>query len=272
MSKEQVFPKLRALTADISIGGFDAIVEAICDLGHQRRSSYVCCVNAHMAVECHWDAGFTAVVNGADIATADGMPILRALQRFQGTRQERVAGNDLMPALLAACARRGIGVYLYGGRQQTLDRIVERAKQEQPGIQIAGTSSPPFRPLTEEEERCEVDRIEASGAGLVLVSLGCPKQERWMAAMKGRVHAPMIGVGGAFLLYAGEDSRAPAWMRERSLEWLYRLFLEPRRLWKRYLVTNTVFITLWLREALKRLGQGRGVSTNDPGASTNERA
>lgn len=272
MSKEQVFPKLRALTADISIGGFDAIVEAICDLGKARTSSYVCCVNAHMAVESHWDAGFAAVVNGADIATADGMPILRALQRFHGATQERVAGNDLLPALLAACAQRGIGVYLYGGRQQTLDRIVERAAKEYPHIRIAGTSSPPFRPLTEEEEQAEVDRIEASGAGLVMVSLGCPKQERWMAAMKGRVQAPMIGLGGAFLLYAGEDSRAPEWMRKRSLEWLYRLCLEPRRLWKRYLVTNTVFITLWVRELLRSIGRGRRVSMNKAGSSTNDEA
>jgi N-acetylglucosaminyldiphosphoundecaprenol N-acetyl-beta-D-mannosaminyltransferase len=134
-----------------------------------------------------------------------------------------------------------------------LDAMVKRAQLELPGLHIAGTCSPPFRTLTEQEMTEQAQVINASGAHLVMVALGCPKQERWMAAMKGRVNAVMLGLGGAFLLYAGVDSRAPKWMRDLSLEWLYRLALEPGRLWKRYLVTNSVFLWLFLKEAFRRM-------------------
>lgn len=119
-------------------------------------------------------------------------------------------------------------------------------------MRIAGLHAPPFRPATAEERKEEAERIAASGAQVVLVSLGCPKQEKWMAAMKGRIPAVMLGVGGAFLLYAGVDKRAPRWMRNLSLEWLYRLGLEPGRLWKRYLRTNTAFVLLYARTLFRR--------------------
>ncbi len=249
--------RLRVLGLGISSGTFADHVAAIVDLGRAHRSSYVCCVNAHMTVEAHRDAGFRAVVNGADLATADGMPVLRTMQLFHRVKQERVAGNDLMPALLARSEQEGLAVFLYGGKQEVLDAIVARASREHPRLRIAGTISPPFKPLTDAELSAHADRINDSGAHIVLVSLGCPKQERWMAAMKGRVHGVMLGLGGAFLLYAGVDSRAPKWMRDLSLEWLYRLALEPGRLWKRYLVTNSIFILLFLREGIGRLF-GRG--------------
>jgi N-acetylglucosaminyldiphosphoundecaprenol N-acetyl-beta-D-mannosaminyltransferase len=181
------------------------------------------------------------------------MPVLRSLQLFHGNRQERVAGNDLLPALFIEAELQGLTVYLYGGEQGVLDKIVERAGRELPGLRFAGTCSPPFRPLSEQEMADQARAINASGAHIVMVSLGCPKQERWMAAMKGRVNAVMLGLGGAFLLYAGVDTRAPKWMRDLSLEWLYRLALEPGRLWKRYLVTNSVFLWLFLKEAVRRL-------------------
>ena len=139
-----------------------------------------------------------------------------------------------------------------------LDAMVGRAMKELPGLRIAGTCSPPFRKLTEEEMAEQARVINASGAHIVMVALGCPKQERWMAAMQGRVNAVMLGLGGAFLLYAGVDSRAPKWMRDLSLEWLYRLALEPGRLWKRYLVTNSVFLWLFLKESFGRIFTRRG--------------
>lgn len=243
----------RVIGVDISTGTFADHVQAFLDLGRAHRSSYVCCVNAHMTVEAHRDPGFAAVVNAADHATADGMPVLRALQLFHRMKQERVAGNDLMPALFHAAAKEGLAVYLYGGRQEVLDTIVARAARELPALRIAGTCSPPFRALTDAELQEHADRINASGAHIVMVSLGCPKQERWMAAMKGRVHGVMLGLGGAFLLYAGVDTRAPKWMRDLSLEWAFRLALEPGRLWKRYLVTNSIFLWLFVREGLARL-------------------
>jgi N-acetylglucosaminyldiphosphoundecaprenol N-acetyl-beta-D-mannosaminyltransferase len=247
--QEPLLPKRRVLTADITVGSFAEQLAAMVKLAGEHRSSYVCCVNAHMTVECHWDPRFATVVNEADLATPDGMPVLKALRRFHGVGQERVAGNDLMPALLAEAAHHGLRVFFYGGSEHTLGLIRDRALKELPGLVVAGAHAPPFAPLEAMDLEAEAARINATGAHLVMVSLGCPKQERFMAAMKGKVHALMIGLGGAFLLYAGLDRRAPAWMRNASLEWLYRLWLEPRRLWKRYLVTNTVF--LWL--VFKRL-------------------
>lgn len=253
----EAFPKERVIGVDLSVGSFADHIAAFAAFGKARRSSYVCCVNVHMCVEAHNDPAFAAVVNGADFATVDGMPMRKALNLFHKRRQERVAGNDIMPALMAEAERQGLSIYLYGGKQGVLDTIVARAAVQFPKLRIAGSWSPPFRPLTEAETAEVAGRIQASGAHIVLVSLGCPKQEKWMAAMKGRVEAIMLGLGGAFLLYAGVDTRAPKWMRDLSLEWAYRLALEPGRLWRRYLVTNSVFLWLFFKASVARsLGRG----------------
>ena len=248
-------PKLPVLTAGISVGSFADHVRTIADHGAAHASSYVCCVNAHMTVEAR-EPGFARVVNAADFATADGMPVLRAMQLFHQVKQERVAGNDLMPALFEEAARRGLGVYLFGSSDEVQQRIVERAARELPTLRIAGRWSPPFLPIERMDLDGDAARINATGAHIVMVSLGCPKQERWMAAMKGRVNGVMLGIGGAFLLYAGIDKRAPKWMRDLSLEWLYRLWLEPRRLWRRYVVTNSLFLVLFFQEVFRRLFSG----------------
>jgi N-acetylglucosaminyldiphosphoundecaprenol N-acetyl-beta-D-mannosaminyltransferase len=240
----EALPKKRTLGVDLSTGTFAEHIRRFAAFGAERRSSYVCCVNAHMCVEAHNDSAFSAVVNNADFATADGMPMLNKLNNTHGLKQVRVAGNDIMPALMAEAERKGLGVYFYGGKQEVLDALIAKAGREFPRLHISGAESPPFRPLTPSEIDQTAERINSSGTHIVLVSLGCPKQEKWMAAMKGRVNAIMLGMGGAFLLYAGVDSRAPKWMRDLSLEWAYRFALEPRRLWKRYLITNTTF--LWL--------------------------
>lgn len=250
MKGEMRLPKRRVLTADISVGSFATHIAAFLDLARERRSSYVCCVNAHMTVEA-LEPGFAQVVNGADMATADGMPVLKALRFFHRVDQERVAGNDILPALLEGAEAQGLSVYFYGGQQAVLDTMVARAAREYPRLRIAGTHSPPFRPLSAEEMDAIAAMIDASGAHIVMVSLGCPKQERWMADMKGRVHGLMLGLGGAFLLYAGVDKRAPKWMRDLSLEWTYRLWLEPGRLWKRYLSTNSTFLYLFVKEWIR---------------------
>ncbi len=251
-----LLPKRRVLTADITVGSFGQHVDVIAQAARTHRSSYVCCVNAHMTVECR-DPGFAAIVNNADLATADGMPVLKVLQWFHKVKQDRVAGNDLMPALLERAAKQGLTVFLYGGSSDTLQKIMERAQREWPALRFAGSHSPPFGPLSGMDMAAEAARVNASGAHLIMVSLGCPKQERWMAAMKGRVNGVMLGLGGAFLLYAGVDTRAPLWMRKLSLEWLYRFLLEPRRLWKRYLVTNTQFLVLFGSELVRRMFTAR---------------
>ncbi|MBK9177293.1 MAG: WecB/TagA/CpsF family glycosyltransferase [Flavobacteriales bacterium] len=251
MTEATVQPgKLPVLSLSISHAPFAEQVRRIIDLGRAHRSAYVCCVNAHMTVEAR-DPGFAQVVNGADLATPDGMPVLFAMRWFHRIAQERVAGNDLLPALLEGTSESGISVFLFGGTADVQARIMERAVNEWPRIQFAGAYAPPFIPLEEFDLEQEAARINETGAGIVLVSLGCPKQERFMAAMKGRVHGVMLGLGGAFLLYAGVDKRAPRWMRSLALEWLYRLWLEPRRLFRRYLVTNTIFIGLFVRDVFR---------------------
>ena len=265
MTELPLLPKRRVLTADITLGTFVEQIEAFTAYGAARCSSYVCCVNAHMTVEAR-DPSFAEVVNGADFATADGMPVLIALRRFHKVQQERVAGNDIMPAILARAAKLGLSVYLYGGSDEGQRLIVERTQQELPGLVIAGCHAPPFAPLEAMDLRAEAERINASGAHIVLVSLGCPKQERWMAAMKGQINAIMLGMGGAFLLYAGIDTRAPLWMRRLSLEWLYRLCLEPRRLWRRYLITNSVFLLLYVKSSFSNRSASSDVSKDRQGA------
>ena len=244
------FTKRRVITADISVGSFAEHISAFAEYAALHRSAYVCCVNAHMVVECHKDADFARVVNSADFATADGMPVLHSLQLFHRVKQERVAGNDIMPAVMTLAAKRGLKVYLYGGTTDMEQRIKTRASTELPDLQLAGMYAPPFGPLEALDMNAEAARINTAGAHIILVSLGCPKQERWMAAMKGRVDGIMIGLGGAFLVYASIDTRAPKWMRNLCLEWLHRLRLEPSRLWKRYLITNSVFIALFLKELI----------------------
>lgn len=246
MSTESPLIKLPTIGLGITAGPFNEQVKEIVRLGSSRRSSYVCCVNAHMTAESR-DPAFKEVVNGADLATPDGMPVLLAMRWLNGVKQERVAGNDLMPALLEQAAENGLSVYLYGGSEEVQAEIMKRARSLHPTIRFAGSYAPPFAPLESFDLDREAERINSSGARIILVSLGCPKQERFMHAMKGRVNGVMLGLGGAFLLFAGVDTRAPAWMRRFALEWLYRLWLEPRRLWKRYLVTNTVFIVLFIR-------------------------
>ena len=250
MNPTMPFPKRRVLTCDISVGSFDDHIAAFAALGAGRRSSYVCCVNAHMTVEAR-DPDFARVVNEADFATADGMPVLRILRMFHKMAQERVAGNDIMPAMLAKASAAGLSVFLYGGTTEVHERIIDRAARELPALRFAGTHAPPFGPLEAMNMDEEVERINASRAQIVMVSLGCPKQERWMAAMKGRVQGIMLGLGGAFLLYGGLDTRAPKWMRDLSLEWVYRLWLEPGRLWKRYLVTNSIFLGLFIKSLIR---------------------
>lgn len=244
--------KRPVLGVGITTGSFVEQVGLIMAAARGRRSAYVCCVNAHMTVEAHRDPAFAQVVNGADLATPDGMPVLFALNRTHRLRQQRVAGNDLMPALMRAAEREQVAVYLYGGEERTLGLIRQNATKDFPSLRIAGGYAPPFRALSEGEMKDVGDRIAQSGAGLVFVSLGCPKQEKWMAAMKGHIPAAMVGLGGAFLLYAGIDTRAPRWMRASGLEWLYRLALEPGRLWKRYLLTNSWFLWLLVKGVLTR--------------------
>lgn len=206
------------------------------------RGEYICVANVHTTVTAHDDPSYRAVQNGAVMALPDGGPLSQYSRRKGFAQAARVTGPDLMKEMLRESAQKHYRHYFYGSTQETLDILREKITRNYPGAVIAGMVSPPFRPLTEEEDAAAVAAINEARPDFVWVGLGAPKQERWMAAHQGRVHALMLGVGAAFDYEAGNIRRAPRWMQRCNLEWLYRLLQDPKRLFKRYFVTNTKFL------------------------------
>lgn len=245
-------PRTRLPVLGVPIDALDwsDALARIADWAARRDSRYVCICNAHSVVTASHDATFHSVVAGSDLATPDGAPVAWVLRRLGRRAQRRIDGPDLMWRYLEQAAQREEPIFLYGSTEATLGRLQERLRRRWPALPIAGAHSPPFRTPTDDEDMAVVARINASGARTVWVSLGCPKQEVWMAAHRGRINAVMIGVGAAFDFHSGMTARAPHWMRRAGLEWLHRLWSEPRRLWRRYLVTNTAFMLGAARQLL----------------------
>lgn len=238
----------RIISLNLTVNSYDNILESIINLGRQKHSSYVCVANVHMCIEAYDDVEFQQVVNSADMVTPDGMPLAKGISWLYGEKQDRVAGMDLLPDLLAASEQEGLKVYFYGGSEATQRATEAFVKKEYPKLDAVGFYSPPFRALSAEEEEEIISNINQVGAQIVFVALGCPKQEKWMAQMKNKVNACMIGIGGALPVLIGEQKRAPQWMQELSLEWFYRFVQEPKRLFKRYAYTNSKFIYLLLKQ------------------------
>lgn len=237
------------LGAHIDALSWDAAMNRLLGWAHARESRYVTICNVHVVVSASRDAAYRDIINGSDMATPDGAPVAWMLRRQGFVNQSRISGPDLMWALCERAAKENLPIYCYGSTNATLALLETRLRAAFPAL-LMTMESPPFRALTAEENTAAVERINTSGAGFVFVGLGCPKQERWMAEHRGRINAVMIGVGAAFDFHAGTVTRAPAWMRENGLEWLHRLASEPGRLWKRYLVTNTLFILKSARQLL----------------------
>jgi N-acetylglucosaminyldiphosphoundecaprenol N-acetyl-beta-D-mannosaminyltransferase len=172
-----------------------------------------------------------------------------------------VAGMDLLPDILKAAEQKSVPIFFYGGSPGMLAKTSVFVSEKYPSLKIGGMHSPPFRPLTEQEELNDVNLINASGAKILFVVLGCPKQEKWMARMKGKIAMPMIGIGGALPVMVGLQARAPQWVRNAGLEWLFRLMQEPRRLFKRYAVTNSLFSFLLIKAYIKGLLKRNDYST-----------
>ena len=214
----------------------------------QHESRYVCAANVHMLMEAYDSPEFQNVVNGADLVTPDGMPLVWMLRCLGYPQQERVYGPDLTLRLIEAAAMQEISVGFYGGTVETLVQLTNSFKEKHPNLQIKYSYSPPFRPLTTDEDESVILAMNASGAKILFVGLGCPKQERWMASHRGRIQVVMLGVGAAFDIHAGQKPQAPAWMQRVALEWLFRLGREPRRLWRRYLLHNPRFFVLALMQ------------------------
>jgi N-acetylglucosaminyldiphosphoundecaprenol N-acetyl-beta-D-mannosaminyltransferase len=243
----------RVLGARIHALDWSTALSTIARWAARHESRCVCICNVHSVVTASRQADFGAVIARADLTTPDGAPVAWMLRRLGFKGQQRINGPDLMRRYCAAAAMRGESIYLYGGTEQTLERLQRALLADHPALRIAGTCSPPFRPLSRDEDEAIVESINASGAGVVWVGLGCPKQELWMDAHRGRVQAVMVGVGAAFQYLSGDTPRAPVWMQHAGLEWLHRLASEPRRLWRRYVFTNSYFIVRALGQLCGRL-------------------
>jgi len=243
-------PAAQVLGSRIDALGWRETLAALARWAANGESRYVCISNVHMVVTARQDAGLAEAMRQADMATPDGAPIAWMLRRLGFPDQPRISGTELMRAYLAQAAHRGESIFLFGGTEEALAALQRILLAEFPALDIAGAISPPFRPITPEEDEAIVAQINASGARTVWVGLGCPKQEKWMLAHRGRVQAVMLGVGAAFDFISGAKARAPAWVQKLGLEWLHRLASEPKRLWKRYLVTNTLFVIGAARQLL----------------------
>ena len=237
---------------DLSIGRYPLFITNIIDLAKQKSSSNVCVANVHMFVEAYRDDNFSKVIKDADIVTPDGKPLTWGMRLLYGIKQDRVAGSDILPDLLRQAELQNLSVFFYGGTEKMLDVTAQFLKETYPNLKVAGLISPPFRKLSDKENADIVSQINASGANIVMVVLGCPKQEKWMALMKGKINAVMVGIGGALPLLIGTQKRAPLWMQKNGLEWLFRLAIEPKRLFKRYAVTNPMFIYIVFREYYRK--------------------
>lgn len=211
---------------------------------------YICFSNTHTLVMAREDAGYLKVLNGSAITFADGNPIAKLQARSGLTGVERVAGPDFMANMFRDTSDGSLSHYFYGSSPETLEALERKLKERYPDIDIRGMYSPPYRELTPEEDAMDVARINDSGADIIWIGLGAPKQEKWMAAHKDRIKGVMMGVGAGFDFHAGTIRRAPVWVQKIGMEWLYRLIQDPGRLFKRYVITNFKFYWYRLQEAL----------------------
>lgn len=241
---------LRIVNLNICKISFKDSIQNVIVLAMLHKPSYVCFANAHMIVEANNDPKFNEQVNQADMVLADGNPVAKACKWLYGIKQERIAGMNFMPSILKKANELSLSVFFYGSSEQILNKLRSLISEQYPCIKFAGAISPPFRQLTKEEQNTFINEINASNPNLVLVALGCPKQEKWMAENHSHINSILLGLGGAFSVMAGFQKRAPAWMQSLSLEWLYRLIQEPGRLWKRYLYTNTMFLWLLFKQRI----------------------
>lgn len=217
-----------------------------------RGSHYVLASNVHTLMMSRGDPSYRRIHNAADICLPDGKPLVWAARILGGARIERICGRDLMSALCARSLAKGYSHYFLGGQEPVLRTLVSTLQNRYRGLRVAGYYSPPFRPVTAEEDARMIQAINESGADILWVGLGAPKQEKWIGEHAGRVRAPvMFAVGAAFDYLAGNIKPAPPWIQRAGLEWFVRLCSEPRRLWRRYILNNPKFVFLIACQALR---------------------
>ena len=235
----------------VDITDYPEATNKVVSWASEGLSRYVCAANVHMVMESHDNPDFNRIVNGADLVTPDGMPLVWALKMLGVKNATRVYGPDLTLHVCEMAAARSIPIGLYGGTPSSLEDFISFLKNNYKGIEIACAISPPFRPLTPEEDKQYIEEINESAARILFVGIGCPKQEKWMAEHKDVIQAVMLGVGAAFDFHTGRVKQAPSWMQKNGLEWFFRLLMEPKRLWKRYVKHNPRFVFLFLRQMLQ---------------------
>jgi N-acetylglucosaminyldiphosphoundecaprenol N-acetyl-beta-D-mannosaminyltransferase len=238
------------LGVPLAVSDYEAVIDWMDAMIAAGASGYVTAAAVNLVMSAHEDPEALAAVLGATLAVPDGQPLVWALRALGHSGATRVYGPDLMVRFCARAARTGTPIFLYGGRTQgALEQLERRLRERFPGLRIAGGYSPPFRELTAEEEERAIEQINSSGAAVVWVGTGQPKQEKWMLRMRPLLSAPLlVGVGAAFDFHAGLVPQAPGWMQRSGLEWAYRLAREPRRLWRRYARYNPRFLAGFLRQ------------------------
>ena len=232
----------RILGVNIAVTNMAQTVQYIENNLEKLRGKYICVSNVHTTIMAHDNPAYRNVQNSAAIALPDGKPLSVVSRKRGYTEAERVTGPDLMGELFAR--ENGLKHFFYGDKEETLQILQQKLKEKYPDIQIAGMISPPFRSLSQEEEKAYIQQINDSGADIIWIGLGAPKQENWMYEHQGMFQGVMIGVGAGFSYHAGLIKRAPEWMQKMSLEWFYRLMQDPVRLFKRYFTTNLRFLLL----------------------------
>jgi N-acetylglucosaminyldiphosphoundecaprenol N-acetyl-beta-D-mannosaminyltransferase len=239
--------KLQLFTANYSVTDYIRASETIIAKARINKSFGMSALAVHGLIETVKDKAFRAQVNKLDMVVPDGQPIRWALNSFyRAGLEDRVTGPILTKYVLARASEENLGVYLYGSTPETLSKFKAFININYPGVKISGTHPDRFREATEEEDLADIEKINESGANIVLVGRGCPRQEKWVASHLGKINAAMMAVGAAFDFHAGNISQAPKWMQQAGLEWSYRLIQEPGKLWKRYFTTNPHFIFLFL--------------------------
>jgi N-acetylglucosaminyldiphosphoundecaprenol N-acetyl-beta-D-mannosaminyltransferase len=246
-------PRAEVLGIPLAISDYGQVLDWMEAVVAVDARGYLTAAAVNLVMSAREEPATLAATLDATLAVPDGMPLVWALRLLGHPHATRVYGPDLMAAFCARAAQSGMPIYLYGGRTpEALELLTRRLRERFPGLAIVGGHSPPFRDLTPEEERRVIAEIDDSGAQVVWVGTGQPKQERWMHHMRPRLRAPLlVGVGAAFDFHAGLVPQAPAWMQRGGLEWLYRLAREPRRLWRRYARHNPRFLAGFARQYLR---------------------
>jgi N-acetylglucosaminyldiphosphoundecaprenol N-acetyl-beta-D-mannosaminyltransferase len=244
---------VRIVGLSLQAGRFDEAVNVLIDAAHARRRIRGHFCTAHTAVEANANPALMAALRSADLVLPDGMPLVWIARRRGQKEAERCAGPDVMVAVCDRGRAAGLSHYFVGGAPGTPEALASSLADRYPGLQVAGTHSPPFRDASPAEDASLVAAINAAGPDVLWIGLGTPKQDLWAAEHAAILDAPVIlTVGAAFDFHSGRLRRAPHWMRRVGLEWLFRLAMEPRRLWRRYLLTNARFVWLVVREEIAR--------------------